>query len=239
MVADEREQHPTPGARLISPDTGQVVEIESSLSIGRHPDNDLVIDDPRVSSRHAAIEFRDQQWRIIDLNSSNGTSADGKRFKGWRALRNGTLIRLAGVSRWRVEGLEPSAENPTIDRTEREIGDDLIGDFELRLETVQPGEGRIRIRHSAGEWTCTTGQRFLLLYVLAGRPGEWIDDDELRVKLWGRATATEGDPNTLHKVIFDTRRMLIDEGFDGWAIKKNRGRTKLALPADRVHVIGS
>jgi hypothetical protein len=236
MVADKSRAPRATGARLTSPDDGLVVEFEASLAIGRHPDNDLAIDDRRVSSRHAVIEFREDRWRIRDLDSSNGTSVDGKRFKGWRRLSSGALIRFAGVSRWRVEGLTPTGEAPAVDLTERDIGDDLIGDFELHLEPTRPDEGRIRVRHATGEWKLTTGQRFLLLFVLANRPGEWIDDEDLRTKLWGKASLRETDASALHKLLYDTRRMLIEEGFDGWLIKKNSGRTQLAMGADRVHV---
>jgi pSer/pThr/pTyr-binding forkhead associated (FHA) protein len=49
------------------------------LTIGRLPDNDVVIDNPAVSSHHACV-FRDgDNWVVEDLDSKNGTFVNGKR----------------------------------------------------------------------------------------------------------------------------------------------------------------
>ncbi|MBC7234272.1 MAG: protein kinase [Chloroflexi bacterium] len=43
------------------------------LTIGRGAENGLVLDSPRVSRRHARIEFDGTDYRVIDLDSTNGT----------------------------------------------------------------------------------------------------------------------------------------------------------------------
>ena len=43
-----------------------------SLMLGREPDNDVVLDDPRASRRHARIDFRNNRFALID-HSSNGS----------------------------------------------------------------------------------------------------------------------------------------------------------------------
>jgi len=43
------------------------------LTIGRDSDNDVVIDHPKVSRHHARMEFDGTNYRVIDLDSSNGT----------------------------------------------------------------------------------------------------------------------------------------------------------------------
>ena len=45
-----------------------------SLTIGRLPENDIVLDYPVVSGRHARISFQDGSACIEDLGSSNGTA---------------------------------------------------------------------------------------------------------------------------------------------------------------------
>lgn len=45
----------------------------AGLTIGRSPDNGIVIDHPRVSRRHARIEPLNGQARIFDEHSANGT----------------------------------------------------------------------------------------------------------------------------------------------------------------------
>ncbi len=49
------------------------------LSIGRLPDNDVVLDDLLVSRRHAELHRVDGQWQIRDLASANGTYVNGQR----------------------------------------------------------------------------------------------------------------------------------------------------------------
>ena len=43
------------------------------LTIGRDEDNDVVLDDQKVSRHHARIEIDGLSYRIVDLNSTNGT----------------------------------------------------------------------------------------------------------------------------------------------------------------------
>lgn len=56
------------------------------LMLGREPDNDLVLDDPRASRRHARIDFRDNRFALVD-HSSNGS---------WVAPVDGNAIFLKG-----------------------------------------------------------------------------------------------------------------------------------------------
>jgi serine/threonine protein kinase/formylglycine-generating enzyme required for sulfatase activity len=61
--------------QILAPDhTTRTIEMTaSSLTIGRDPDNDLVLKDGKVSRRHARIERTSQGYQVTDLNSSNGT----------------------------------------------------------------------------------------------------------------------------------------------------------------------
>ncbi len=54
--------------------------LEKSFSIGRNPENQLVIDDPTVSGQHAVIESAEEGYRIRDLESTNGVFVNGKRL---------------------------------------------------------------------------------------------------------------------------------------------------------------
>lgn len=49
------------------------------ITIGRTPDNDIVLDNRGVSRRHAQIEFGDNQAVIIDNESLNGTFVNARR----------------------------------------------------------------------------------------------------------------------------------------------------------------
>lgn len=51
---------------------------EGSSTIGRAPDNSLVLNSPDVSRRHARLERSGNHLRIYDLNSTNGTRVNGE-----------------------------------------------------------------------------------------------------------------------------------------------------------------
>lgn len=50
-----------------------------SVTIGRSPKNDIVIDDRYVSSCHVEIRRRGEDWELRDVGSTNGTYIDGER----------------------------------------------------------------------------------------------------------------------------------------------------------------
>jgi predicted component of type VI protein secretion system len=69
---------------------------ERLITIGRAPDNMIVIDDPSVSSRHAQLELTGETYRIKDLDSTNGTRVNGIPITE-SALRFDDRIRFGAV----------------------------------------------------------------------------------------------------------------------------------------------
>src|SRR5262245_37814881 len=65
------------------------------LTIGRDGANDIVIDHPLASRRHARLERDEHGYCIRDLESTNGTYVDGERIEGLRALHNQVRIWIA------------------------------------------------------------------------------------------------------------------------------------------------
>lgn len=51
----------------------QTIKPEATVTIGRHPNNDIVIDNRLVSAHHAKIIQDQHGLQLIDLNSTNGT----------------------------------------------------------------------------------------------------------------------------------------------------------------------
>ncbi len=52
---------------------------KQTLSIGRSPDNDVVLQDPAASARHCEIRYKEGKFFIIDKESSNGTWLNGRQ----------------------------------------------------------------------------------------------------------------------------------------------------------------
>jgi hypothetical protein len=50
---------------------------QSELILGRHRGCDVVLSNPAVSRRHARLVFRDGNWVLQDLQSTNGTAVNG------------------------------------------------------------------------------------------------------------------------------------------------------------------
>ena len=330
----------TARSTLASQAGGDQVEFVHALTVGRHPHNGLVLGDARVSSRHAVVEWTHTGYNVRDLGSRNGTSLNGKRIRGWSAIKEGDVLRFGGGEGWVAErlvpppppmgqqgylefigsgrrvpidsdrfliGVGPAADlrvpdwcegasgrlraviyeesdtlwlqpargiegvqvdgetwtggEPLLLSREVEVtlgptalrvvpalrGDPVVTtavrrrpgkryDLSLHLAFEGPDEGTITIERAGELWQCRTGQRFVLLYLLADARGAWVDDRELRVRLWGAARAREMGRNALHKLIYDTRQMLLDAGIDGWFVEKRRGQTRVRLDAARIHI---
>lgn len=68
-----------------------------SRQAGRDPAaNDLVVDDPRVSARHARFEWTGSGWSLHDLGSKNGTFVAGQPATG-SALSDEDWVSLGGL----------------------------------------------------------------------------------------------------------------------------------------------
>jgi len=50
------------------------------ITVGRDPRNDIVLDDRRVSRRHAEVRLRLGRYTLYDLQSTNGTFVNGRRI---------------------------------------------------------------------------------------------------------------------------------------------------------------
>ena len=66
------------------------------LAIGRDPQNDLVLDDRRVSRKHSEIRLRLGRYTLYDLQSTNGTYVNGRRVAEM-VLSDGDRLSIGGV----------------------------------------------------------------------------------------------------------------------------------------------
>ena len=66
------------------------------VTIGRMEDNDLVIQEVRISRYHAQLRAVKGQYILVDLKSTGGTSVNGVKI-AQVALFPGDVISLAGI----------------------------------------------------------------------------------------------------------------------------------------------
>jgi hypothetical protein len=70
--------------------------LRSPTKLGRLADNDIVLDDRRVSRHHAEVLQRSGRWLVRDAGSTNGTAVNGKLIKE-SVLKPGDTISLGGL----------------------------------------------------------------------------------------------------------------------------------------------
>lgn len=89
------------------------VAVEAArFTIGCGHDNDLAIDDPGLSRRHAVIERFDGLVQISDCGSEGGTFVNKRRVTGGTVLRNGDTISIGSACKVVVSIRSAGPDNP-------------------------------------------------------------------------------------------------------------------------------
>lgn len=93
---------------------GQMKLGRQPLTIGRTPDNQLSLTEPKVSSNHAEILPEGQDYAIVDLGSTNGTIVNDQRLASNqpRVLHSGDIV-VIGDTRFTYDVIGASETEPT------------------------------------------------------------------------------------------------------------------------------
>jgi serine/threonine-protein kinase len=97
---EQNQLRPDTGYRLritAAGDEELVVDLKDvDVVIGRDQDNDIVLDDDRISRTHARVVWREAGWRLIDLGGLNGTWLEDQRLISSKpsALKVGSTFRI-------------------------------------------------------------------------------------------------------------------------------------------------
>jgi phosphatidylserine/phosphatidylglycerophosphate/cardiolipin synthase-like enzyme len=75
---------------------------QGANSIGRAPENDVVVQSAQVSRQHARITLDEGGCRITDLGSGNGTFVNGERLEGTTRLNPGDVVDIGGADEFRL-----------------------------------------------------------------------------------------------------------------------------------------
>ena len=93
------------------PTVGKVYPLDKNeVFIGRDLANDISINDPEVSRRHARIFLQGNNFILEDLGSTNGTMVNGQRLMGPYMLRPGELIVLGEQVSLLFESVVPDSD---------------------------------------------------------------------------------------------------------------------------------
>lgn len=86
---------------------------EPVVRLGRALSNDVILDDRRVSRRHAQLRWRAGSYHLSDMGSSSGTALNGQpvHLEEEASLADGDVISLAGV----VLAVHVESGQPAID----------------------------------------------------------------------------------------------------------------------------
>ena len=96
---------------LVMEDGSYPLEGQGPWSIGRSEENDIVIQDPNVSRRHARLLRSENGFIVEDLDSTNGTLLDGAPI-GHERIENGDELTFGGITARfvrRMESQSPSS----------------------------------------------------------------------------------------------------------------------------------
>ena len=182
---------------MIKRQDGEYRELEwdrELITIGRDGANDLVIDHPLASRRHARLECTEEGFAVRDLESTNGTFVNQERIVGLCHLHNQDQIIIANTviifqdPEATVKGILP----PELLRSVREEVrvDSRTKEIYLKGALLQPS---------------LTVKEFQLLEMLYDRRGQVISKDEIARQVWDYEV---DDYNAIDALVYRLRQRI-------------------------------
>lgn len=164
---------------------------EGDTTIGRAPDNNVVLPESEVSRHHARIYVKRNAIAIEDLESSNHTRVNGALTEGRRTLRPGDVIDLATV-RFELRSAASATQPVRFEvggqsgRTINNVGRDQYNEFRQRnefyLETdpdpifeAASGQGLPRFLIVVGMLVAFTGFGLFMYEIFGTDPQESLE----------------------------------------------------------------
>lgn len=97
VIIEEEEKRPGGRRPIIDRESlgrlSSIHQTQPDMTIGRGPENQLVLSDLQVSRHHARLDIGPGVFELIDLNSANGTFLNGKRIER-ELLGDGDIISI-------------------------------------------------------------------------------------------------------------------------------------------------
>ena len=80
----------------------RVMDLKHELSVGRTEGNDLILNHPSVSRKHAKFELRGDHWWVIDLKSTNGVKVNGNLVTEAQVAAGTYVYNVVGYQKFSV-----------------------------------------------------------------------------------------------------------------------------------------
>jgi pSer/pThr/pTyr-binding forkhead associated (FHA) protein len=190
------------------------------LTIGRSPDNTVIIDNPAVSGHHARVYSESGAVMLEDLNSTNGTFVNGQHTTR-RVLRSGDVVLVGKHQLVFEQTVEWSAPPPALPA----LGDTVY------LDTKQHRALRATLEDTRADAAARQAQakvaaprRIGMLQVIAGRAERTEYDLDAHTSLIGKSDSALV---RLHGWFKPSVALAIARSSDGYVATRMGGRTTI------------
>ena len=160
-------------------------------TIGRWPDNDVVIADRWISRHHALITRRGLRYVVKDLGSKNGTFVNGQRLTGPQELEDSDRIQVA--PNYQFSFVDAEATAPV-----------WLAGPRLRLDAAQ------RQVWVAGQEILPplSPAQFAFLELLSREPDRVFNRDEIIAAVWPESIALGVSDEAIDSLVRRLRKRL-------------------------------
>ena len=191
------------------------------LTIGRAPDNAVIIDNPAVSGHHARVFSESGAMILEDLNSTNGTFVNGQHTTR-RVLRSGDVLQV-GKHHLVFEHVQEWAATPPPQLPG--LGDTVYLDTKQHRALMSSlDEARAQAAMRPVQKAAPALRRMGVLQVIAGRAEQTEYDLEATTTLVGKS---EDALVRLHGWFKPTVALAIARSSDGYVATLMGGRTTI------------
>ena len=173
---------PTPSPLLVirrqNSSPAQIEWSKTTLGIGRDAGNDIIVDHPLASRRHARLDYAGEAGYLVrDLDSTNGTFVNGDRVEGQRVLHNQDRIWVADT--------EIIFNDPEATQKGR-LPIELLKQVQAAIEAPLRLESRAKevFINNVRLDPPLTVKEFQLLELLYSHIGEVISKEEIAKSVW-------------------------------------------------------
>lgn len=171
-----------------------------ATTLGRAPDNDIVLPGDGISRYHARIEPGAANHAVTDLGSKNGTFVNGAAIREATPLRDGDRVSFAGLECTFHE------DNATVTIA---LSSGPAKAPPKRVTSLLIDVARAEV-HVRGTSVALPPKEFRALSLLYGKAGTVVSKDELAQHVWPEYDGDVSDYN-IHQVISRLRRAIEED----------------------------